>query len=519
MSDARLATATDFHRLPGEPTLEAIGITKDFALLRANDDIDFTIKPGEIHALLGENGAGKSTLVKILYGALQPTAGEIRWKGKPVTIANPAAARRLGIGMVFQHFSLFDALTVAENIALALAEPPRMAELKKKIATVSAEYGLPLNPDSVIADLSVGERQRVEIVRCLLQEPELIIMDEPTSVLTPQEADDLFVTLKRLASEKVSVLYISHRLEEVRALCHHATILRHGKVVAECDPQRESAKRMASLMVGAELREVTAPPVVGAGAPVRLAINGLALPKPHPFAVALDDVSLEVRGGEIVSIAGVAGNGQDELFDALSGERRANRADAIRIDGNDMGRRGVNARRRLNAAFVPEERLGHGAVPRFRLSENVVLTRHGTGEGIVTSGIVKFGQARSIVGRVSETFDVRKGTPDPEASALSGGNLQKFVVGREFDRKPGVFVVCQPTWGVDAGAATTIRQALIDLARAGSAVLVISQDLDEILEISDRVAVISKGRLSPARDAHGVTREEIGLLMGGAHAH
>lgn len=519
MSDARLATTPNFERLPGEPTLEAIGITKDFGTLRANDAIDVAIKSGEIHALLGENGAGKSTLVKILYGALQPTSGEIRWKGKPVTIHNPAAGRRLGIGMVFQHFSLFDALTVAENIALALADAPRMADLKKRIATVSAEYGLPLNPDSVIADLSVGERQRVEIVRCLLQEPELIIMDEPTSVLTPQEADDLFVTLRRLASEGCSVLYISHRLEEVRALCHHATILRHGKVVAECDPQKESAKRLASLMVGAELREVSAPPAVGLDAPVRLVVKSLSLPKPHPFAVALDDVSLEVRGGEIVSIAGVAGNGQDELFDALSGERYANRAETIRIDGIDVGRRSVNARRRLRAAFVPEERLGHGAVPQFRLSENVVLTRHGTGEGIVRTGLVRFGAARTVAGRITKEFDVRKGTPDPEASALSGGNLQKFVVGREFDRRPGVLVVCQPTWGVDAGAATTIRQALIDLARAGSAVLVISQDLDEILEISDRIAVISKGRLSPARDARGITREEIGLLMGGAHGH
>ncbi|HEY5082803.1 MAG TPA: ABC transporter ATP-binding protein [Bauldia sp.] len=502
----------------GVPTLEATGIIKDFATLRANDNVNFSIRPGEIHALLGENGAGKSTLVKILYGALQPSAGEIRWKGNRVTISNPAAARKLGIGMVFQHFSLFDALTVAENIALAISDTP-LAELKQRITAVSAEYGLPLNPDSIIADLSVGERQRVEIVRCLLQEPELIIMDEPTSVLTPQEADDLFVTLKRLSSEGVSVLYISHRLEEVRVICHHATILRHGKVVSECDPQKETAGRLASMMVGAELRKISAPPAVGADAPVRLAVKDLSLPKPHAFGVALEHVSLDVRGGEIVSIAGVAGNGQDELFDALSGERAANSADAIRIDGADVGRRHVNARRKLKAAFVPEERLGHGAVPRFKLSENVILTRHGTGEGLISSGVVRFGEARDIAGRVTELFDVRKGTADPEAASLSGGNLQKFVVGREFDRKPGVLVVCQPTWGVDAGAAATIRQALIDLARSGSAVLVISQDLDEILEISDRVAVISKGHLSPTRDAHGISREEIGLLMGGSHAH
>ena len=505
-------------RPTGAPTLQAIGITKQFGTMFANDQVDFSIRPGEIHALLGENGAGKSTLVKILYGALQPTSGEIRWKGKPVHIANPAAARRLGIGMVFQHFSLFDALTVAENISLALADPPSLAALKDRITKVSVEYGLPLNPNSRVADLSVGERQRVELVRCLLQEPELIIMDEPTSVLTPQEADDLFVTLNRLAAEQCSVLYISHRLEEVKQICHHATILRHGKVVGECDPQQETAARLESLMVGAELRELSPPEPVSASAPVRLAVRDLSMPAPTPFAVALDHVSLEVCGGEIVSIAGVAGNGQDELFDVLSGEVRAPQADAITIDGTPSGRRGVNARRRLNAAFVPEERLGHGAVPRLRLSDNVVLTRHGTGEGLVRSGVVNFAGARGIVGRVTELFDVRKGTPDPEASALSGGNLQKFVVGREFDRNPGVLVVCQPTWGVDAGASTTIRQALIDLARAGSAVLVISQDLDEILEISDRIAVISKGRLTAPREARGITREEIGLMMGGAHA-
>ncbi|MBN9010269.1 MAG: ABC transporter ATP-binding protein [Rhizobiales bacterium] len=506
------AGAVDFPNRPkGEPLLAAIGITKDFATIRANDDINFAIHPGEIHALLGENGAGKSTLVKILYGALQPTGGEIRWKGKPVAIANPAAARALGIGMVFQHFSLFDALTVAENIALALADPPPMNQLRARIEKVSAEYGLPLNPRSVVADLSVGERQRVEIVRCLLQEPQLIIMDEPTSVLTPQEADDLFVTLKRLAGEGVSVLYISHRLEEVRAICHHATILRHGKVVGECDPQQETAKALACMMVGAEVHAVLPPEPAPADAKVRLSVS-----------------RLYVRAGEIVGIAGIAGNGQDELFGALSGERLAPGEADVRLDGTPCGRKGITARRKLGAAFVPEERLGHGAVPRFRLSSNVVLTRYATGDGIAPGGVIDRGRAFGIVERVVKDYDVRKGTPDPEASALSGGNLQKFVVGREIDRRPTVLIVSQPTWGVDAGAATTIRQALVDLARSGSAIVMISQDLDEILEISDRIAVIANGRLSRPRARADLPREAIGLMMTGigmvhpgdaAHAH
>ncbi|MCW2309802.1 ABC transporter ATP-binding protein [Rhodobium gokarnense] len=498
------------------PLLEARGIVKRFGSVVANDAVDLTIQSGEIHALLGENGAGKSTLVKILYGALQPTAGEIRWKGEAVHLTDPARARRIGIGMVFQHFSLFDALTVNENIALALAGTSADATLSSRIREVSAEYGLAVDPGSVVADLSVGVRQRVEIIRCLLQDPELIIMDEPTSVLTPQEADQLFVTLERLVGEGRSVLYISHRLEEVQRLCHNATILRHGKVVGACDPQEASAAQLARMMVGADVLELQTGAELDREAPVRLRVHELSVPPPHPFAVAIDQVSLEVHGGEVVSIAGVAGNGQDELFDALSGETPARDNAAIEIDGIPCGRLGVTARRRLHAAFVPEERLGHGAVPRLKLSENVLLTRHGTGEGLVRGGVLSRGGAKGVVGRVTELFDVRKGDPDPEAMSLSGGNLQKFVVGREIDRKPGVLVVCQPTWGVDAGAASIIRQALINLARAGSAVLVISQDLDEILEISDRIAVISKGRLSAPQLARGITREEIGLLMGGA---
>ena len=380
---------------------------------------------------------------------------------------------------------------------------------------MSRDYGLPLRPDTVVADLSVGERQRVEIVRCLLQEPQLIIMDEPTSVLTPQEADDLFVTLKRLSGEGVSVLYISHRLEEVRAICHHATILRHGKVVAECDPQRETAKRLASLMVGADVHAVRPPEPPPENAAVRLAVSRLSLPKPHPFAVDLNEVSLEVRAGEIIGIAGIAGNGQDELFAALSGERLAASNSDVRIDGTPCGWSGITARRRIGAAFVPEERLGHGAVPRLRLSSNVVLTRYATGDAVAPAGVIDNRAALGIATRVSRAFDVRKGSPDPEASSLSGGNLQKFVVGREVDRKPTVLIVCQPTWGVDAGAATSIRQALVDLARSGSAIVMISQDLDEVLEISDRIAVIALGRLSSPRPRSELPRETIGLMMTG----
>ena len=499
-----------------EYLLEALHVTKVFGSLKANDDVTLKVKPGEIHAFLGENGAGKSTLVKMIYGALQPTSGEFCWLGMPVTIPSPAAARRLGIGMVFQHFSLFDALTVAENIALAMPGAFDMRKLSERITRVSRDYGLPLEPTAVVADLSVGERQRIEIVRCLLQEPKLLIMDEPTAVLTPQEADQLFVTLARLASEGCAVIYISHRLEEVKRLCHNVTILRHGKVVANVDPETETASSLARLMVGGDIHVVRAASRDVQGA-TRLKLDHLKLPADGPFSVELKNVSLDVKAGEVVAIAGVAGNGQSELFDAVSGERSLGGTAMLVIDGRPMGHDGVNARRNVGAAFVPEERLGHGAVPGFTLSQNVVLTRHSSDEALVKSGMVSSGGAASVSQRVIKDYDVRKGKPDPEARSLSGGNLQKFVMGRELDRRPGVLVINQPTWGVDAGASATIRQAIVDLARQGSAVLVISQDLDEIFEIADRIAVISRGELSEAYPASELTSEKIGLLMAGAH--
>ena len=498
----------------GEYLLEALDIVKRYGDFTANDRVTLKLRPGQIHALLGENGAGKSTLVKIMYGALQPTAGALRWRGRPVAIANPAAARRLGIAMVFQHFSLFEALTVVENIALALPGRFDPGALARRVTAVSAEYGLPLEPGALVADLSVGERQRIEIVRCLLQEPRLLIMDEPTSVLTPQEADQLFLTLRRLAGDGCAVLYISHRLEEVQRLCHDATILRRAKVVANVDPQAETAASLARLMVGEDVHTVRADGHADAGQ-VALAVKRLSLPAAGPFGVALRDVTLSVRAGEVMAIAGVAGNGQSELFEALSGERPAPSAGAITIAGKPCGTRGVTARRRLGAAFVPEERLGHSAVPGMELSENVLLTRHASDRGLVRGGFVDRPGTRSAAQRVTERFDVRISDANPQAGDLSGGNLQKFVVGRELDREPAVLVIDQPTWGVDAGAAALIRQVLADMAKDGAAVLVISQDLDEIFEIADRIAVISRGELSATYPAGRIDRERVGLLMAG----
>jgi ABC-type uncharacterized transport system ATPase subunit len=475
-----------------EPLLSAAGISKRYGTLLANDNIDLDLHPAEIHALLGENGAGKSTLVKAMYGLIQPSGGELRWMGQKIVLSGPSQARALGIGMVFQHFSLFANLTVAENVALGLPSTESFAAIVETLAETARVYGLPLHPHREVWQLSVGERQRIEIVRTLMQNPKLLILDEPTAVLTPQEAEQLFIVLDRLRDEGRAILYISHKLEEVKRLCNTATILRAGKKVAACDPRRETAASLARMMVGAEIGEVKAASASAAAAP-RLVVHKLSLEPDDPHGTRLNDVSLAVTGGEIVGIAGVAGNGQDDLFAALT------------------------TRRRLGAAFVPEERLGHGAAPRMKLSENALLTGHAA-SGMVRYGFIDNAATLAAVDRTTKAFDVRKAKRDPEAASLSGGNLQKFVVGREILREPGILVVSQPTWGVDAGAAATIRQALIDLAGRGAAVLVISQDLDEIEEIADRVAVMFRGNLSAPLGAAEATREALGLLMGGAAA-
>jgi len=496
------------------PLVVAEKIVKRFGALTANDRVDLTVMPGEIHALLGENGAGKSTLVKMLYGLLQPNEGRILWKGEPVVLPDPRSARRRGIGMVFQHFSLFDNLTVAENVSLALDEPEPLESVVGRLAEVSRAYGLPLEPAREVWRLSVGERQRIEIVRCLMQDPELLVLDEPTSVLTPQECEGLFATLERLRAEGRAVLYISHKLEEVRRICEAATVLRHGRVVARTDPRSETAASLARMMVGVDVGEARRERRA-AHTPVRLAVRDLDLPSEDPHGTDLRAVSLEVCRGEILGVAGVAGNGQEELFAVLSGERRAPRPGAVLLDGDPIGHEDINARRRRGAAFVPEERLGHAAAPRFSLSENALVAGHAA-NGFVRAGFVMRDRMLTWVDSVTGAFDVRKGPRDPEARALSGGNLQKFVVGREILRRPSLIIVSQPTWGVDAGAAALIRKALIGLAEEGSSVVVISQDLDELIEISDRLAVIFHGRLSAARPVEALTREAIGLLMGGA---
>ena len=494
------------------PLLAIEGITKTYPGVVANSGVTLEIGKGEIHALLGENGAGKSTLVKAIYGLIRPDSGTMRWRDKPFAPSAPHEARAAGVAMVFQHFSIFDALDVAENVALGMDDPPPLRKLAAQIRKVSHAYGLPLDPGQLAGDLSAGQRQRVEIVRCLLQDPHLLIMDEPTSVLAPQEVETLFRTLRQLRAEGRSILYISHKLEEIRALCETATVLRLGKVVDRCDPRERTARELAEMMVGTKLHQPERPPHTPGD--ILLEVKGLSLPSPSPFGTSLKDVSVKVHAGEILGIGGVAGNGQDELLGALSGELRAPPG-AVAIRGETVGHMGPNARRAMGLLCAPEQRLGHAAAPEMTLVENALLTG-AFRQKLVTGGLVNWTKARGFAEAVIKRFDVRTPGAHVVARALSGGNLQKFVIGREIMQRPEVLVVNQPTWGVDASAAAAIRQALMDLAQGGAAVVVISQDLDELLEIADSFAALNAGRLTAKRPVRGLTLDQVGRMLGGA---
>jgi simple sugar transport system ATP-binding protein len=496
-----------------EPLLRVEGLSKAYPGVTANDTVSLEIAPGQVHALLGENGAGKSTLVKMIYGLVRPDSGAMVLNGQGYAPVDPHGARAAGVAMVFQHFSLFEALNVAENVALGMENPPPLRQLSARIRAVSDAYGLPLDPSRIVGDLSAGERQRVEIIRCLLQEPRLLIMDEPTSVLTPQEVEILFATLRQLAAEGTAILYISHKLEEIRSLCDHATILRSGRVVANCDPRERTAHELAELMVGAELRLTDRAGRVSGE--VLLEVVGLNMAPASAFGPSLKSVSFELCRGEVLGIGGVAGNGQEDLLATLSGERPSGEGTVV-LKGEDVSGLGPNPRRARGLLAAPEERLGHAAAPDMSLTENAVLT--GTMRRPLTRhGFIDWRAARAFAAEIIAAYDVRTPGPQVAARALSGGNLQKFVIGREVLQAPEVLVVNQPTWGVDAAAAAAIRQALLDLAAGGAGVIVISQDLDELLEISDRFAALNEGRLSPPRPTASLTLQEIGLSLGGAH--
>jgi len=492
--------------------LELQNITKSYGDLKANDDISLNIKPASIHALLGENGAGKSTLVKVIYGSLQADSGQMQWCGELYTPKSPFEAREQGIAMVFQHFSLFESLSVAENIVLGLDGVVLDDDFTEKIIKYSKQYGLDINPQQVVGDLSVGARQRVEIIRCLMQNPKLLIMDEPTSVLTPQEVTDLFVTLRKLAEDGCAILYISHKLEEVRQICSQASILRGGQLVQNCNPQDHDKQELAEMMIGKKLIQLARSNIT-TGQDI-FSINNLSRKSEDMFGVDLHDISLSVKEGSIVGIAGVAGNGQDELMQLLIGEVEAP-TDTLVFKGEDIGQLNSHQRRQLSIFFIPEERLGHGAVPDMGLNENMLLSRPQQSE-MTSYGVINWQNVEKLTQQVIDDFNVQTRSSKMLAKSLSGGNLQKFMVGRELIQNPELLIVSQPTWGVDAGSENNIHQSLIALADKGSAILVISQDLDEILTLCEQIHVLSEGKLSNAVNMHDNGIEKISQLMVGS---
>ncbi|MBZ9848215.1 ABC transporter ATP-binding protein [Mesorhizobium sp. CA14] len=497
------------------PLLSLRGISKSYGQIHANRDIDLDVAPRSIHAILGENGAGKSTLMKLIYGVEQPDAGMATWKGDPLALASPADARRKGIGMVFQHFSLFETLTVVENIRLVV--PKGKSDHAERIRMLGRDFGLEVDPLAHVHALSVGERQRVEIIRCLMTEPQLLILDEPTSVLPPQSVDKLFETLRRLRDGGVSILFISHKLEEIRAVCDRATILRGGRVTGHVDPRNHDAHDLARMMIGRDMPQPMRA-LAHSGGEKRLEIVGLDHQPDDPFAVPLCDVNLTVRAGEILGIAGISGNGQSELAALISGETVLPRAksDCIYMMGKDVGALDAAARRQLGFAFVPEERLGRGAVPEMSLVLNSLLTAHRF--GLLKRGLVDTARAKAFTENCIRQYDVRTPGSEAEAGALSGGNLQKFIVGREIMLSPKLLFVAQPTWGVDIGAASAIRQRLVALRNEGMGILLISEELEELFELCDSIQVIHQGRLSPPLVTRDTRPEEIGRYMIGAHS-
>lgn len=499
--------------LSATPRLRLEAISKRYPQVIALSEVDLSVAAGEIHAVLGENGAGKSTLMNIIGGVTRASSGRIYWQGKQVDMVSPRVARDLGIGMVFQQFALFETLSVAENIALGLSVRWSRRELAARIEGVAERYGLPLAAQRLVHTLSVPERQRVAIIRCLLQQPRLLILDEPTAALAPNLVAALFATLRQLAGEGCAILFISHKLEEIRALCHSATILRNGRVSGACQPAQETPQMLARLMIGADLPRIEHPPAAGGGE-TRLLLNRLCWRNPDAAGVSLYDLELSVDAGEIVGIAGVAGNGQQELLRLLSGEESSADKGCLRMMGVQVGRLSPAARRTLGLAVVSDERLGRSAVAAMTLTENVLLSATPS-SGLTWRGLIRASAVRAFAARCIRQFGVKCSGETALAQSLSAGNLQKFLLGREILSAPRLLIVAQPTSGVDVAAAAFIHQSLIELRQRGCAILLFSEDLDELFTLCERIAVISQGRLSPARLCATVSSAELGVAMGG----
>ena len=495
--------------------LEMKGITKRFPGVLANCRVDFDVHAGEIHGLLGENGAGKSTLMKVLYGMYAPDEGEIRVNDKPVTIVSPTDAIALGIGMIHQHFMLVESLTVAENVALGLPSTrgplTDLDRVSKRIRKLEELYGLQVDPNAYIWQLAVGQKQRVEILKALYRGADLLILDEPTAVLTPQEVDEFFMTLRQMTQEGHSVIFISHKLHEVLAICNRVTVLRDGRGVDSCSIDGCTKQSLAQMMVG---REVTMKPYraeVEVG-PARLALKNLrALSERR--TPALRGIDLEVRAGEILGLAGVSGNGQRELAEVITGLRPLTGGQVL-LDGEEVAGLPPGPRTERGMAYIPEERMKDGIIQNFSVAENIILRDHYK-PPFSQRGLLFLRVIARYADKLIRAFQIRTPSRDTPVKSLSGGNIQKVVLSRELSRQPRVLIAAQPTRGVDIGASEFVHAQLMEQRQKGTAILLISEDLDEVMALSDRIAVIYEGQIMDIMDAEEATAGQLGLLMAG----
>lgn len=498
--------------------VEMLNITKEFPGIIANDNITLNLKKGEVHALLGENGAGKSTLMSVLFGLYQAEKGEIRKNGQVVKINNPNDANALGIGMVHQHFKLVEIFTVLENIILGV-EPNKFgflqkSEAKEKVMALSEKYGLSINPDALIEDISVGMQQRVEILKMLYRDNEILIFDEPTAVLTPQEIKELLKIMRGFAEEGKSILFITHKLNEIMEVADRCTVLRKGKYIGTVNVKESNKEELSKMMVGrdvnfnvdkkpAEIKDVV------------LSVKGVTVPSKHHKNNAVKDVSFEVRAGEIVCLAGIEGNGQTEFVAALTGLDKMS-AGTITLSGKDITKSSIRERSVSGMSHIPEDRHKHGLVLEYSLEQNMVLQRYWQPE-FQKNGFIKFDAVRKYAEGLIERFDVRSGQgPISVVRSMSGGNQQKAIIAREIDKKHDLLVAVQPTRGLDVGAIEYIHKQLVERRDAGKGVLLVSLELDEVMNVSDRILVMYEGEIVGELDPKNTTVQELGLYMSGA---
>jgi len=495
--------------------LELRKVTKRFPGVLANDRVDFDVKTGEVHALLGENGAGKSTLMKILYGLYHPDEGEILLNGKPVMIDSPTDSINLGIGMIHQHFMLVESLTVAENVALGLPSSRGLLtdldRVSRRILELADIYGLKIDPDAYIWQLSVGQQQRVEIIKALYRGAALLILDEPTAVLTPQEVDELFVIMRQMVKDGHALIFISHKLHEVIAISNRVSVLRDGRLIGTRSTSETTKQDLANWMVG---REVGFAPDRGEArrGEIRLQLTKLSCGSDRGTP-GLRGVSLDVHAGEILGIAGVSGNGQRELAETITGLRRVT-AGKITLEGEDVTNLLPAELTERMLSYIPEERMRDGMIKDFTVAENMILREHHK-QPYSHSGFLNLGEIARHSEKLINQFQVKTPSLETPAKSLSGGNIQKVVIARELSRQPRAIVAAQPTRGLDIGATEYVRQQLIEQRKEGTAILLISEDLDEILALSDRIAVIYEGQIMDIIPREEATPEKLGLLMAG----